>query len=76
MHPTVPRAAARRVPPFGFGGMRGGSVHTTRWFPHPSPDQGLSGSDLALEQTPGASEGQGTLACYSPWGRKESEAQV
>ena len=23
------------------------------------------------EQTPGASEGQGSLACCSPWGRKE-----
>ena len=23
------------------------------------------------EQTPGDSEGQGGLACYSPWGRKE-----
>ena len=23
------------------------------------------------EQTPGDSEGQGSLACYSPWGRKE-----
>ena len=24
-----------------------------------------------IEQTPGDSEGQGRLACYSPWGRKE-----
>ena len=24
-----------------------------------------------LEQTPGGSEGQGSLACFSPWGRKE-----
>ena len=24
-----------------------------------------------LEQTPGDSEGQGSLACCSPWGRKE-----
>ena len=23
------------------------------------------------EQTPGDSEGQASLACYSPWGRKE-----
>ena len=23
------------------------------------------------EQTPGDSEGQGSLACYSPWGGKE-----
>ena len=26
-----------------------------------------------LEQTPGDSGGQGSLACCSPWGRKESD---
>ena len=26
-----------------------------------------------FEQTPGDSEGQGSLACCSPWGRKESD---
>ena len=26
-----------------------------------------------FEQAPGVSDGQGTLACYSPWGHKESE---
>ena len=26
-----------------------------------------------LEQTPGDSEGQGSLVCRSPWGRKESD---
>ena len=26
-----------------------------------------------FEQTPGDTEGQGSLACYSPWGRKESD---
>ena len=25
------------------------------------------------EQTQGASEGQGSLTCYSPWGHKESD---
>ena len=25
-----------------------------------------------FEQTPGDSEGQGSLVCFSPWGRKES----
>ena len=25
------------------------------------------------EQIPGNNEGQGSLMCYSPWGRKESE---
>ena len=24
-----------------------------------------------VEQTPGDSEGQGSLVCYSPWGHKE-----
>ena len=26
-----------------------------------------------FEQTPGDKEGQGSLACCSPWGRKESD---
>ena len=26
-----------------------------------------------FEPTPGDDEGQGRLACYSPWGRKESD---
>ena len=26
-----------------------------------------------FEQTLGDSEGQGSLECYSPWGRKESD---
>ena len=26
-----------------------------------------------FEQTPGDSEGQGSLACHSPWGHKESD---
>ena len=26
-----------------------------------------------FEQTPEGSKGQGSLACYSPWGRKESD---
>ena len=25
------------------------------------------------EQAPGVGNGQGSLACYSPWGRKESD---
>ena len=31
----------------------------------------LSGQEL--EQTLGDSEGQGSLACYSPWSHKESD---
>ena len=27
--------------------------------------------DMSFEQSPGASEGQGSLACSSPWGHKE-----
>ena len=27
----------------------------------------------AFEQTPGGSEGQGSLVCYSPWGRREAD---
>ena len=26
-----------------------------------------------FEQAPGDDEGQGSLACFSPWGRKESD---
>ena len=26
-----------------------------------------------FEQTPGDNEGQGGLACYSPWGHEESD---
>ena len=26
-----------------------------------------------FEQTPGDGEGQGSLACYSPWGHKQSD---
>ena len=28
-------------------------------------------SGLEIEQTPGDSEGQGSLACHSPWGHKD-----
>ena len=31
----------------------------------------LDGNGLEFEQTPGDSEGQGSLACCSPWGCKE-----
>ena len=30
-------------------------------------------NECELEQTPGDSEGQGSLVCFSPWGRKESD---
>ena len=30
-------------------------------------------SDIESEQAPGVSDGQGSLACCSPWGCKESD---
>ena len=43
-------------------------------------EEGVRGRDCwtdsngrELGQTPGAGDGQGSLACYSPWGRKESD---
>ena len=32
---------------------------------------GLNGHEF--EQIPGDGEGQGSLACFSPWGHKESD---
>ena len=29
-----------------------------------------------FEQAPGIADGQGSLACYSPWSRKESDTTV
>ena len=34
---------------------------------------GISNSIDMFEQTPGDSEGQGRLACFNPWGGKESD---
>ena len=31
---------------------------------------------LEFEQAPGVDDGQGSLACYSPWGQKESDTMV
>ena len=33
-------------------------------------------SEHEFEQTPGDSKGQGSLACCSPWGRKELKQQI
>ena len=35
---------------------------------------GLNGHEF--EQTLGGGDGQGSLACFSPWGRKESDTTV
>ena len=32
----------------------------------------INGHEFEFDQTPGDSEGQGSLACCSPWGGKES----
>ena len=34
---------------------------------------GITNSIDMFEQTPGDGEGQGSLACFSPWGGKESD---
>ena len=34
---------------------------------------GMTESGLESEQTPGDSEGQGSLTCFSTWGCKESD---
>ena len=34
---------------------------------------GITDSTDMIEPTPGESEGQGSLACCSPWGHKESD---
>ena len=34
---------------------------------------GMTKSGLESEQTPGDSEGQGSLTCFSTWGCKESD---
>ena len=31
----------------------------------------IDSMDMSFEQIPGDSEGQGSLVCCSPWGRKE-----
>ena len=46
----------------GEGGSRGKTVTQHHWL-----------NEHASEQTPGHSEGQGSLACCSPWGHKESD---
>ena len=49
------------------GGRRRGQ-QSMRWL------DGIPDSmDMSFEQAPGAGDGQGSLACCSPWGRKESD---
>ena len=46
-------------------GRRGRGRQRTRWF------DGITDS-MDFEQAPGVGDGQGGLACCSPWGHKES----
>ena len=43
------------------------------WFSHEAVGWHHRLSGHEFEQTPGELEGQGGLACCSPWGRKESD---
>ena len=48
--------------------MLGKSEDRRRWL-----DGIIDSTDMSFEQTLGDSEGQGSLACWSPWGHKESD---
>ena len=47
------------------GGRRRGRQRMVGWYHR------LNGHES--EQAPGVGDGQGGLACFSPWGRKESD---
>ena len=47
-------------------GRRRRGQQTMRWL-----DGIIDSMDLSLSQAPGVGDGQGSLACCSPWGRKE-----
>ena len=46
-------------------GRRRTGQQRTRWL------DGITDSMDESEQAPGDGEGQGSLVCYNPWGRKE-----
>ena len=48
-------------------GRRRRARQRMRWL------DGITNSIDMFEQTPGDGEGQGSLACFSPWGGKESD---
>ena len=48
-------------------GVRRRGRQRMRWL------DGITDLMGVFEQTPGEGEGQGSLVCYSSWGRKESD---
>ena len=50
-----------------FEGRRRRGRQRMRWL------DGITGLMDEFEQAPGVGDGQGSLACCSPWGRKESD---
>ena len=52
----------------GIGGRRRRGRRRMRWL-----DDFTNSMDIEFEQTPGVGDGQGGLACCSPWGRRESD---
>ena len=53
------------------GGSRESDVFTYGWFMLMYSRNQLDGHEA--EQAPGVGDGQGGLACCSPWGRKKSD---
>ena len=51
----------------GIGGKRRRGRQRMRWL------DGITDSMDVFEWTPGVGDGQGSLACYDSWGRKESD---